>query len=66
MEALGWHHSDLLQGLKVFGTHVAVVFLPVFPLLPSNLSVVFYLFSSNSAVSYSFIKQECVELRSGG
>lgn len=53
-----WHHSDLLQGLKVFGTHVAVV-LPVSFLLPSNLSVVFYLFSSNSAVSYSFIKQEC-------
>lgn len=31
VEALGWHHSDLLQGLKVFGTHVAVV-LPVSPL----------------------------------
>lgn len=47
---IGWNLSDLLQGLKVFGTYVAVVIfstspcsLPIY-LLPSTLSIPTLLF----------------------
>lgn len=67
VQGLGCHHSELLQGLKVLGTRVAVVILSAPPCFLQFICCLlpYFSFHSNSALSYSFIKQECVGLRSG-
>lgn len=66
VQGMGCHHSDLLQKLKVLGTYVAVVILFAPPCsLPICCLLLYFSFHSNSALSYSFIKQERVGLRSG-